>query len=397
MLEKKINASAEVTVLEDGKSENWTVQPSYAAQHCKNFIRDIVDNLNLQPNPEKPVIALSLGDPCVYGNLSPAPEVVQAVADVLVGGRSNGYFPSVGQECARQAVAEYLSVDGAQISPSDVILCSGCSSALEHAITVLACGKKGHNILIPRPGFPIYRTLAEAIGVGVRYYNLLPEQNWEVDLFHLESQIDHNTAALVINNPSNPCGSVWSEAHLRAVMSVARRRRIPVIADEIYERLVFPGESFISVAALEAGVPTLICGGLAKRFLVPGWRLGWIVVHDETSALHDIRSALVRLTQRTIGSCTLIQAALPAILQQTPITFHSNLAKTLQRHAQLAYECLKKAKGLTPYMPQGAMYMVVEVDMSGFPMFSGGLELAGRMMEEESVFCLPGEVRVPLV
>ncbi|VEN62454.1 unnamed protein product [Callosobruchus maculatus] len=174
-------------------------------------------------------------------------------------------------------------------------------------------------------------------------------------------------------------------------MNVAHRRRIPVIADEIYERLVFPGETFVSVAALEAGVPTLICGGLAKRFLVPGWRLGWIVVHDDVSALHDIRSALVRLTQRTIGSCTLVQAALPAILHQTPSTFHESLAETLQRHAHIAFDCLKKAKGLTPYMPQGAMYMVIEVDMTGFAMFSGGLEFAGRMMEEESVFCLPGE------
>nr|CAH7764690.1 unnamed protein product [Callosobruchus chinensis] len=273
MLEKKINAREEVTLL-GAKPEAWTVEPSFAALHCKNFIRDIVDNLNLEPNPEKPVIALS-------------------------------YFPSTGQESARQAVADYLSVDGARVSSSDVILCSGCSSALEHAIT-----------------------------------------------------IDHNTAALVINNPSNPCGSVWSESHLRAVMSVARHRRIPVIADEIYERLVFPGETFVSVAALEAGVPTLICGGLAKRFLVPGWRLGWIVVHDEVSALHDIRSALVRLTQRTIGSCTLVQAALPAILHQTPSAFHENLAETLQRHAQIAFDCLKEAKGLTPYMPQGAMYMV---------------------------------------
>lgn len=86
----------------------------------------------------------------------------------------------------------------------------------------------------------------------------------------MESQIDSSTAAIIINNPSNPCGSVYTEQHLRDVLEVASRYKIPVIADEIYERLVFPGRKFISMAALDTDVPLLICGGLSKRFLIPG-------------------------------------------------------------------------------------------------------------------------------
>lgn len=85
------------------------------------------------------------------------------------------------------------------------------------------------------------------------------------------------------------------------------RHRIPIIADEIYERLVFPGKKFVSTASLYSGVPILVCGGLAKRFLVPGWRLGWIAVHDDTRAFEYIRKSLVSLSQRIIGSNTLIQ------------------------------------------------------------------------------------------
>lgn len=223
---------------------------------------------------------------------------------------------------------------------------------------------------------------------------MLPELNWEADLHHLESQIDHNTACIIVNNPSNPCGSVYSENHLRNILEIAYRRRIPVIADEIYERLVFPGEKFVSMAALNSNVPILVCGGLAKRFLVPGWRLGWIVVHDETGAFEDIYKALTSLSQRIIGSNTLIQGALPAILRNTPKSFHENLIEILYKHAQIAYEGIKKAKGLTPYMPQGTMYMVVEMQMKKFPMFKDGLEFVTKMMEEESVFCLPGEVNI---
>lgn len=167
-----------------------------------------------------------------------------------------------------------------------------------------------------------------------------------------------------------------------------------MIADEIYERLVFKGEKFVSMASLNSGVPILACGGLAKRFLVPGWRVGWISVHDDAGIFGDIRKALVCLTQRTIGSNTLIQGALPGILRNTPQIFHENLIDLLQTHAQIAYAAIKDAKGLTPFMPQGAMYMVIEIQMEKFPMFKDGLEFAGKMMEEESVFCLPGEVRI---
>ncbi|CAH1114311.1 unnamed protein product, partial [Psylliodes chrysocephalus] len=392
MHDRKFEKKESISIIEDQKLEVWDIQPSTSAKNCRNFIREIVDNLDLQPNPEKPVIALSIGDPTVYGNLKAAKETVEAVKAVLEDGLFNGYVASSGHQDSKEAVAEYLSQNNnVEIDEKDVILCSGCSSSLEHCITVLADGAKNHNIIIPRPGFPIYRTLAEHIGVEVRYYNLIPENNWEADLDHLESQIDEKTAAIVLNNPSNPCGSSFSEDHLRNILEIAYRYRIPVIADEIYENLVFPGEKFISTASLNSGVPILICGGIAKRFLVPGWRLGWIIVHDEFGVLGSVRKALNSLTQRIIGSNTLIQGALPAILRNTPQSFFESLINTLAKNAGIAHDRFQNTKGLTPFMPQGTMYMLVEVQMEKFPMFENGLQFAQKMMEEESVFCLPGE------
>lgn len=391
MYDRKLEKTASVSIIEDPKTASWKVEPSTAAKNTRNFIREIVDNLDLKPNPDKPVIALSIGDPTIYGNLKAAEETVKAVQECLEQGLFNGYLPSTGHQDAKEAVAEYLSHDATEVNANDVILCSGCSSSLEYCITVLADGTKNHNILIPRPGFPIYRTLAEHIGVEARYYNLIPENNWEVDLHHLESQIDGNTAAIVLNNPSNPCGSNFSDEHLRNILEIAYNNRIPVIADEIYENIVFPGEKFVSTASLNSGVPILICGGLAKRFLVPGWRLGWIVIHDEYGVLDDVRKSLNALSQRTIGSNTLIQGALPAILKNTPQSFYDFLNNTLAKNAQVAFEKLQNAKGLMPFMPQGTMYMLVEIRMDRFPMFENGLAFAQKMMEEESVFCLPGE------
>lgn len=122
------------------------------------------------------------------------------------------------------------------MTAADVILTSGCSSALDFCVTVI--GQSGKNILCPRPGFSIYKTLAEGMGIEIRYYNLVAERNWEIDLAHLESLVDAKTAAILITNPSNPCGSVFSKAHLRKLLDLAERCYLPIIADEVRARLL---------------------------------------------------------------------------------------------------------------------------------------------------------------
>lgn len=370
--------------------QGWKVSASEAARRTNNPIRQLVESLPLRPNPDKSLIALSIGDPTLFGNLRPPPEVTDAVQKSVESYKYNGYAPSVGFQDAREAVAKYSSNDGVNVEYKDVVLCSGCSSALDLCITVLA--NPGQNILIPRPGFCIYRTLAESCGMRVKYYNLQPERNWEIDLAHLEQQIDEDTAAIVLNNPSNPCGSVYSRQHLLDVLEVAARNYTPIIADEIYEHLVYPGQKFYSLGSLSEDVPILSCSGLTKRFLVPGWRMGWIVVHDRNNIFnHEIRDGLQRLSQRTIGSNTLVQGALPAILSNTPEDFFNDTAKTLQKHAMLAYDLLARTKGLSPVMPEGAMYMMVGIKMVDFPDFESELHFVTEMVAEESVFCLPGQ------
>lgn len=269
----------------------------------------------------------SLGDPTTFGNLKASRETIQAVKDSLDKGEYNGYAHSAGLIEAREAVAAYVADAQGTVTPNDVILVSGCSSALDISISVLA--EPGQNILIPRPGFSIYRTLAIGHGINVRSYNLLPEQNWEVDLVHLESLIDDKTAALVLTNPSNPCGSVFSRKHLQSIVNLAEKYYLPIIADEIYEHFVFPGTEYCSVSSLSKTVPVLSCGGLTKRFLVPGWRMGWIIVHDRNGAFDEVRKGLANLISRIMGANTVIQGALPAILRNTPQSFFDNLINTL--------------------------------------------------------------------
>lgn len=154
-------------------------------------------------------------------------------------------------------------------------------------------------------------------------FNVLqPDQQWKVDLEDLENQIDDDTAAIVVINPSNPCGSVYNKQHLHEIVDIAERNQVPIIADEIYEHFVFSGHESIAISSISKNVPVLTCSGLTKRFLVPGWRMGWVIIHDRHNILgKEIRQALANLSNRILGPNTLIQRALPSILKDTPQSF----------------------------------------------------------------------------
>ncbi|KAF3422163.1 hypothetical protein E2986_03462, partial [Frieseomelitta varia] len=218
-----------------------------------------------------------------------------------------------------------------------------------------------------------------------------PELGWEIDLDDLESQIDESTAAIIINNPSNPCGSVFSRDHTLDILDVAARYYIPIIADEIYEHMVFPGRTFHSLASLSRDVPILSCSGLTKRFLVPGWRMGWIIIHDRQNVLEkEVDKKGASLSQPEDYRQ---QHADP---RRTTCHSEEHAAKILRRrhendNSRAAYNCVTKIPGLKPIVPDGAMYMMVYIDLPCFPEFNSDLEFVQRLLMEESVFCLPGQ------
>ncbi|XP_029009970.1 tyrosine aminotransferase [Betta splendens] len=366
----------------------WDVKASDMANSTLNPIRAIVDGMKLTPNKDKAMIALSIGDPTVFGNLPTDEAVLQAMRDAVDSHKFNGYAPSVGYLRSRQAVANFYSCPEASLEAEDVILTSGCSQAIELVIGVLC--NPGDNILVPCPGFSLYKTLAVSMGIKVKLYNLLPEKSWEVDLQHMESLIDERTSCLIVTNPSNPCGSVFSRDHVQKILKVASKHCVPILADEIYSDMVFPGCSCPSIASLSSDVPILSCGGLAKRWLVPGWRMGWILIHDRNDVLgSEIRQGLVKLSQRILGACTIVQGALENILNNTPQSFYSKTISFLKSNSEICFGELSTVPGLNPVMPSGAMYLMVGIDMDHFPGFKNDVDFTEQLVTEQSVFCLP--------
>ncbi|KAM9375493.1 tyrosine aminotransferase [Pholidichthys leucotaenia] len=370
------------------RRQRWEVKPSEMANNTLNPIRAIVDGMKLTPNTDKPMIALSIGDPTVFGNLPTDEAVRQALKDAIDSQKYDGYAPSVGYLESRQTVANFYSCPEAPLNAQDVILTSGCSQAIDLVISVLC--NPGDNILVPCPGFSLYKTLAVSMGIKVKLYNLLPEKSWEIDLQHMESLIDERTSCLVVTNPSNPCGSVFSKDHLQKVLKVASRHCLPILADEIYNDMVFPGCSSPTLASLSSDVPILSCGGLAKRWLVPGWRMGWILIHDRNDVFgHEVRQGLVKLSQRILGACSIVQGALESILNATPQSFFDNTVGFLKSNSEICFKELSTVPGLNPIMPSGAMYLMVGISMHNFPDFKNDVDFTERLVMEQSVFCLP--------
>ncbi|CAO3627945.1 unnamed protein product [Cunninghamella blakesleeana] len=369
---------------------SWNIQSSKVSQCAHNPIRQIVDKLKIDPQATKPFISLSVGDPTVFGNFNIDDSANEAVIRHLKSFKYNGYPPAHGTLDARKAVAEFVNTKEAPVTADDIILTNGCSGALDICVNVL--GNPGQNILLPRPGFSLYGSLADIRSLESRYYNLIPEQNWQIDLEHMESLIDDQTCAILVNNPSNPCGSVYDKEHLEAILRVAAKHHIPIIADEIYCDLVFKGNAFYPMASLTTEVPILSVGGLAKKWLVPGWRVGWIVVHDyHNKALSSIREGLLNLSQVVLGPNSIIQAALQDILHQTPQKFYDDTIEQLELNTKLSMEAVSNIDGLNPIQPQGAMYMMVGIDIEKFKDIADDVEFSQKLVAEENVLCLPGE------
>ncbi|KAM0792963.1 hypothetical protein ACM66B_002721 [Microbotryomycetes sp. NB124-2] len=365
-------------------SRTWQpVKMSSKVEKIKNPIRQLLAGIDLSSAPgqgDKPLINLGLGDPSTFGNLLPPAQAIAAIQDSLHSGKANGYPESVGYADARQAIAAYFTDDlNFKPTKADVILSHGASGALEMALTTLA--DPDCNILLPKPLFTAYEAMVATIECEIRYYDLLPHQGWQIDLESVESLVDDKTALLLINNPSNPCGSNWSESHLRDIASLCHRLCLPVVSDEVYAgfawsvsnpdptrpptlptRVVTQGKfnrgCFTPFTSVCDDLPVLTVGALSKRWLAPGWRLGWIMIHDPQSRMSSIRDGLNRCAFRIQGPSSTVQRALPNLFKLTPEKFFVDTLETLQHVGRQLFERLKRIKGLEPHLSDGAIYLL---------------------------------------
>ncbi|RCV06111.1 hypothetical protein SETIT_1G137500v2 [Setaria italica] len=342
----------------------------------------------------RPVLPLAHGDPSTFPAFRTAAEAEAAVAAALRTGKLNCYPAGVGLPDARRALAKHLSSDlPYELSSDDIFLTAGGTQAIEVVISVLA--QPGTNILLPRPGYPNYEARAALNNLEVRHFDLIPERGWEIDIDSLESIADKNTTAMVIINPNNPCGSVYTREHLAKVAEVARKLGILVIADEVYGNLVFGDSPFIPMGVFGHIAPVLTIGSLSKRWIVPGWRLGWVAACDPKKILQEtkILTSITNFLNVSTDPATFIQGALPQILENTKEEFFKRIIGLLEETSEICYREIKDIKCITcPHKPEGSMFVMVKLNLYLLEGIHDDIDFCCKLAKEESVILCPGSV-----
>jgi alanine-synthesizing transaminase len=305
------------------------------------------------------ILKLNIGNPAPFGLFGPD-SVLDAVLGSIV--ESQGYSDARGIVSAREAVARYYTGRGvAGITPDDVYIGNGVSELIVMAMQALL--NPGDEVLVPSPDYPLWTGAVTLCSGRPVHYRCDESNGWQPDLDYLASQVSERTRALVIINPNNPTGAVYSPATLEAMLDVARRHDLLVLTDEIYDQILFDGAAHVSTASLAPDIATLTLGGMSKNYRLAGFRAGWLVVSDPRGELGDYREGLELLGNMRMCSNVPAQQAIPAALNgEIDITPLLRPGGRLRDQRDRAWSKLTEIPGVDCFKPQGALYLFPRLD-----------------------------------
>jgi alanine-synthesizing transaminase len=251
---------------------------------------------------------LNIGDPVAFGFKTP-PHLVDAVDRAMRDGR-NTYGPSAGIAPAREAVAAEYTRNGFPVSPDRVLITAGTSEGIDLALGALV--EDDGEVLVPMPTYPLYTAVLAKLGARALYYRADPSRGWMPDLDHLRSLVTSNTRALVIIDPNNPTGAVYSRDTRAALLDFADHHGLAILADEVYGDLGFDGP-VEPLGILDADAPIISFSSLSKAYLAPGWRTGWMAI-GRSPRLDAVLAAVRKLADGRLCSTVPMQYAIAPAL-----------------------------------------------------------------------------------
>jgi alanine-synthesizing transaminase len=310
------------------------------------------------------IIKLNLGNPAPFGLDAPDDvlnDVVKHIAD------SQGYSDARGIQPAREAVAQFFDRRGvAGISPDDVFLGNGVSELIVMALQALL--NTGDEVLVPSPDYPLWTGAINLCGGQAVHYRCEEESAWEPDIEHVAGQITARTKALVIINPNNPTGAVYSRQTLLGLLDLARKHGLLVLTDEIYDQILYDGATHCSAAALAPDLLVLTLGGLSKTYRLAGFRSGWLVVSGPREHAADYLDGLELLANMRLCPNVPAQHAIePALGGRVDITHLLEPGGRLRDQRDHAWERMTAIPGVTCYKPAGALYLFPRLDPAVYP------------------------------
>ncbi len=323
------------------------------------------------------VLSLAAGEP----DFDTPAHIKEAAERALEAGETK-YTPSSGRPDLRQAIADKLGRDnGITCTAAQVVASPGAKFSLFAALAVLC--RSGDEVLIPSPYWLSYPEMVKAAGGVSVFVPTVAEEGFRATVKSLEEQVTERTRFLILNSPGNPTGGVYSRARLEAIAEFAVERNLLVIADEIYEKLVYnDGGQHCSIASLgpEIGARTVTVNGFSKAYSMTGWRLGYLSaplpIADRIGAFQS---------HATSNPTSFVQSGGLAALQGTEESVE-RMRGAFEERREKIYNLLTQIPGINVHKPEGAFYIFPDISSFGID----SMTFAERLLEEAKLSVIPG-------
>lgn len=351
----------------EGNTMSDTIRTFKKSSKLDNVLYDVrgpvVDEAARLESEGAHILKLNIGNPAPFGFRTPV-EVIQDMREQLPD--CEGYSDSRGLFSARKAIMQYAQLKGLpNVSMDGIYTGNGVSELINLCMQALL--DTGDEILIPAPDYPLWTACATLAG-GTPVHYLCDEQaDWNPDLADMESKITPRTKALVIINPNNPTGAVYSKDVLEGIVEIARRHQLMIFADEIYDRLCMDEAEHISIASL---APDLFCvtfSGLSKSHMIAGYRIGWMIVSGNKRLGSDFMLGVNMLSNMRLCSNVPAQS-----IVQTALGGHQSVKDyvapggRVYEQRNYVYEALNAIDGITAVKPKAAFYIFPKMDVKKF-------------------------------
>ena len=301
----------------------------------------------------------NIGDPNKWD--FETPEYFKETLRQAVDRTDNGYGDSQGNLDLRQAIVDReYEKNGVSIKAEDVYVTAGVSECIN--VMMGAFVEPGDEILVPGPGYPNYAQYINFYEGKTVPYRMIEEEDWAPDVDMIRSRITNRTKAIVVINPNNPTGAVYREKDLREIGNIAAEYDIPVISDEIYDKIVFDGE-FYSMSRLPDDIPRVILNGFSKVNLMPGWREGYCYFMDRNGLMDEIREGMMKQFRARICANVPCQEAARVSLQG-PQDYIVDMNRKLKERAEFSYKRLNEIPGISTNKPHGALYIFPKIELT---------------------------------
>jgi alanine-synthesizing transaminase len=326
------------------------------------------------------------------GNLAPfgfeAPEEIQQ--DVILNlPNSSGYSDSKGMFAARKAIMHYCQAKKIMgVGLDDIYIGNGASELIVMAMQGLL--NTGDEVLIPTPDYPLWTAAVTLAGGTPRHYVCDEQSDWMPDLADIRSKITSNTRAIVIINPNNPTGALYSDEVLREIIQIAREHDLIIFSDEIYDKMVYDGATHTAIASLADDVLFVTLNGLSKNYRACGYRAGWMVVSGEKKHAQDYINGLTILASMRLCSNVPGQFAI-----QTALGGYQSIndlvapGGRLAKQRDLAYQMITDIPGVTCVKPRAALYLFPRFDPKVYPI-KDDQKFILELLETERVLVVQG-------